>query len=190
MEARETIDELRLSVEHIAAEDELLGIIVDRLTALRQVFRSQRFVFTPGDIEFLKSLARLSDHLCAFVELREEAVDVGSVKEYEEILTRLTRTKSAFADLPVGKRVAKAIRELEEKLPAIRQNDEANRQFRLGARIHILEQNPRLCPRGHRMVIRTGKSGEFWGCTQFPWCWKTAQLTPQQGDLLTLPKDI
>jgi ssDNA-binding Zn-finger/Zn-ribbon topoisomerase 1 len=88
--------------------------------------------------------------------------------------------------------VAKTIRELGEKLPSIRENDEAKRQFRLGGRIHTLEQHPRTCPRGHLMVIRTGKSGEFWGCSQFRLCWKTAQLaqlaqlTSAQGDLLHL----
>ena len=186
MEVRQAIDDLRHSVEHVTADDELLGIIVDRLTALRQIFPSQRSIFTPGDIEFLKSLTGLSDHLRTFGELREEAVDVGSVKEYEDIVTRLSHTKSALAGFPVGNGVAKTIRELGEKLPAIRQNDEANRQFRLGGRIHTLEQNPRLCPRGHVMVIRTGKSGEFWGCSQFPSCWKTAQLTSEQSDLLNL----
>jgi hypothetical protein len=185
MEVRQTIDDLRLSVEHIAGEDELLAIIVDRLTALRQVFPFQRSVFTPGDIEFLKSLTGLSDHLRTFVELREEAVDVVSVEEYEDIVTRLTRTKGALADFPVGKRVAKSIRELDEKLPATQARNEANRQFRLGGRIHALEQTPRLCPQGHLMVIRTSTRGDFWGCSQFPVCWKTAQLTTDQRDLLT-----
>jgi hypothetical protein len=110
----------------------------------------------------------------------------GLVKEYEDILTRLTHTKSALADLLVGKRVAKAIRELDEKLPSIQARDEANRQFRLGGRIHALEQNPQLCPQGRLMVIRTGARGDFWGCSQFPLCWKTAQLIPEQGDLLNL----
>src|ERR1039458_3730965 len=173
MEVRQAIDDLRYAVEHVAVADELLGAIADRLSALRQMFPSQRSKFTPADIEFLKSLTGLSDHLRTFGEVREEAVDVGSVKEYEDIVTRLTHTKSALADLPVEKGVAKAIKDLGKKLPAIRQNDEANRQFRLGGRIHTLEQNQRLCPQGHLMVIRTGKSGEFWGCSQFPWCWKT-----------------
>lgn len=186
MEVRETIDQLRLSVESIVADDELLGVIADRLAALRQVFPSQRSVFTPEDIEFLKSLAGLSDHLRAFGELREEAVDVGSVKEYEEILTRLTHTKGGLGDFPVGKKVAKAIRELNERLPAIQARDEANRQFRLGGRIHALEQNPRFCPKGHLMVIRVGTRDAFWGCSQFPECWKTAQLTSEQGDFLNL----
>ena len=186
MEVRQTIDDLRYSVEHITAENELWGIIVDRLTALRQVFTSQRRVFTPGDIEFLQSLTGVSDHLRAFADLKEEAVDVGSVKEYEDIVTRLTHTKGALADFPVAKTVAKAMRELDETLPAIQEKDEANRQFRRSGRIHDLEQNPRLCPRNHPMVIRRGKWGNFWGCSRYPFCEKTAQLTREQGDLLNL----
>src|ERR1035438_9525324 len=111
MEVRQTIEDLRLSVEHIAAEDELIGIIVDRLMALRQVFPFQRSAFTPSDIEFLRSLTGVLDHLRAFVELKEEAVDVGSVEEYEDIVIRLTQTEGTLARLPVAKRVAKGMRE-------------------------------------------------------------------------------
>ncbi len=127
----------------------------------------------------------VSDHLRAFAELREESADVVSVKEYEDIVSRLTFTKGALADFPVGKRVAKAIRELDEKLPAIRERDEANRQFRRTGRIHDLEQNPRLCPSNHPMVIRRGEWGNFWGCSRYPFCERTAQLTPDQRDLLS-----
>src|ERR1039457_7670087 len=99
--------------------------------SLRQVFPFQRSAFTPSDIEFLRSLTGVLDHLRAFVELKEEAVDVGSVEEYEDIVTRLTQAEGTLARLPVAKRVAKAIRELGEKLPAIQERDDANRQFRL-----------------------------------------------------------
>jgi hypothetical protein len=60
MEVRQAIDDLQYSVEHIAADDELLGIIMAGLPALRQIFPSHRSTFSPGDIEFLKSLTGLS----------------------------------------------------------------------------------------------------------------------------------
>jgi hypothetical protein len=56
MEVRQVIDDLRSSLEHVTPEDELLKVIADRLTALRQSFPSHRSLFTPSDIEFLKSL--------------------------------------------------------------------------------------------------------------------------------------
>ena len=107
------------------------------------------------------------------------------MKEYEDLLIRLTRTRDVLAGLPVGKKVTEAMRELGAKLPTIQGIDEANRQFRTGARIHTLEQSSRLCSMGHLMVIRTGKRGDFWGCSHFPLCWDTAQLTHKQRDLLT-----
>lgn len=184
MEVRQAIDDLRSSLGHITAEDELLGVIADRLTALRQSYPSHRSLFTPSDIEFLKSLGAISDHLRAFIELKEELVSVSSLKEYEEIVGRLTRAKGALACFPVVRRVAKQIRGLNERLPAIRQQDEAQRQFRLNARILDLQQNPRQCPRRHPMLIREGTRGHFWGCSRYPFCCATAQLTPEEHDLL------
>ena len=43
---------------------------------------------TPGGIEFLKSLTGISEHLRAFIELSEELLNVGSLKEYRDIVMR------------------------------------------------------------------------------------------------------
>ena len=112
---------------------------------------------------------------------------MDSLKEYKEVVSRLTQTKDALAGFPVAKRVAKEIRALSEKLPAIRDQDEAQRKFRRSSRIAqlILEQNPRHCPRNHPMVIREGRRGYFWGCSRYPFCEETAQLTAEEEDALT-----
>lgn len=185
MEVRQAIDDLRSCLKRVTAEDELLGIIAARLTALRRAYPSHKSSFTPSDIEFLKSLAVISDHLRAFIELKEELADVDSLKEYEDIVSRLARAKASLAAFPVAKRIAKEIRELQEKLPAIRERDEAQHQFRLNSRILDLQRNPRLCPRRHPMVIREGTHGHFWGCSRYPFCSATAQLTQEENDLLT-----
>jgi hypothetical protein len=185
MEVRKTIDDLRFSLEHITAEEELFRAITDQLVALRRSFPSQRPLFTPTDIDFLKSLTPISDHLRAFIELKEELPNVDSLKEYTQIVSWLTHIKDALGRVPVAKRVGKEIRELNERLPAIRDKDEAQRKFRLNARIFDLEQNPRLCQRHHPMVIREGQHGYFWGCTRYPFCQETAQLASDQNDLLT-----
>ncbi|HWC99432.1 MAG TPA: topoisomerase DNA-binding C4 zinc finger domain-containing protein [Candidatus Sulfopaludibacter sp.] len=185
MDVRQVIDDLRSSLEHITAEDELLGVIADRLTALRRSYPSHRSSFTPSDIEFLKSLGGISDHLRAFIELKEELASVNSLKEYEDMVSRLTRAKDSLACFPVARRIAKEIRGLNERLPAIREQDEGQRQFRLNARILDLQRNPRLCRCHHPMVIRKGTHGHFWGCSRYPFCSATAQLTPEENALLT-----
>ncbi len=184
MEVRQAIDDLRSSLDLIIVEDELLRIIDVRLPALRRSFQSHRSAFTPNDIEFLKSLNGISAALRAFIDLREELPTVTFLKEYEDMLSRLTRVKGSLASFPVGKRIAKEIRGLHERLPAIREQDKAQRQSRLDARVRELEQHPRRCPRDHPMVIREGTHGHFWGCSRYPSCSATAQLSPLESDLL------
>ena len=100
MEVRKAIDDLRSSLEQIAGEEELFRVISDGLTALRQSFSPHRSLFAPSDIEFLKRLAEISDHLRGFIELKEELPNVDSLKEYKEVVSRLTQTKGALAELP------------------------------------------------------------------------------------------
>jgi hypothetical protein len=184
MDVRQVIDDLRSSLGHMTAEDQLLDFIDSSLSALRECYPACRSLFSANDIEFLKELILISNHLRAFMDLKEELVSVNSLKEYEEIIGRLGRVKSALANWPVAKRVAREIRELNERLPAIREQDEAQRRFRLGARISDLEQSPRRCRRGHPMVIRHGSNGYFWGCSRYPLCSANAQLTSEENDLL------
>jgi ssDNA-binding Zn-finger/Zn-ribbon topoisomerase 1 len=78
----------------------------------------------------------------------------------------------------------KEIRELNEKLPTIREQDDANRQFRINTRVLDLEQNPPYCRHNHTMVIRKGRHGYFWGCSRYPFCEEVEQLTREQKDRL------
>jgi hypothetical protein len=175
---------LRLSLETIVSEDNLLLVITERVTTLRESFPSHRRLFTPSHIEFLKSLAPVSDRLRSFIEVKEELVDVGTLAEYNAMVSRLTEIKGALGALPVRKRVMKEIRGLNERLPAIRERDGATRQARADTRIFELNQDPRHCRRNHAMVIRNGPRGYFWGCSRYPFCVEMARLTPAEKDRL------
>ncbi|MDP3000637.1 MAG: hypothetical protein Q8N47_24350 [Bryobacterales bacterium] len=186
MDVRKIIDELKVSVEHNTEEEELLHVITARLTALRQSFLSHRSLFTPSDIEFLKSLPAISDPLRLFIELKEELIDVDTLEDYTAMMGRLVEIKGRLPSCAVRKRVMKEIRELNERLPTIRAQDDAMRQVRVNARIVDLEQNPPHCRRNHAMVIREGQHGYFWGCSRYPFCGEVAQLTAEKiGRLLS-----
>ncbi|HWB96267.1 MAG TPA: hypothetical protein VG672_06180 [Bryobacteraceae bacterium] len=176
---------MRSALERTTAEGDLFTIITGRLAVLCRSFPSHRSLFTPGDIEFLQSLGGISDHLRAFIELEGELLGVDSLTEYENIVRRLVQAKNALASFPVARQVAKEIRALNERLPAIREQDEAQRKSRLEARILDWEQNPRRCLHNHAMVIRQGTHGYFWGCSRYPFCRATAQLTRAENGLLT-----
>jgi len=43
---------------------------------------------------------------------------------------------------------------------------------------NIKKENEEICPKcGHKLIIRTGKRGDFWGCTNFPKCRFTKNIS-------------
>jgi len=180
VDVRKTIDELKSSLAHSLAEETLLDTVTDGLATLRQSFASQKSSFDLSDIEFLKSLTTISTQLQEFIELKEELLDVGGLKHYTALMNRLVDLKEELAAFPISRRIRKEMRDLSEKLPAIREQDNANRQFRSDARILDLQQDPPRCSRNHTMAIREGRYGYFWGCSQYPFCEETAHVAPEQ----------
>ncbi len=181
IDVENVIGGLKFSLDSLVPEEKLLQVIIDRMTALRRSFPSQSSFFSPSHMEFLKKMASISHALVSFIELKDELADVDTLEEYTAMAGRLVRIKDTLAPFAVGMRVMKEIRELNEKLPNIRERDNANRNFRVSTRILDLEGNPpKYCPRKHAMVIRGGSEGYFWGCGKYPFCRETAQLTPEQ----------
>ena len=180
MDVQESIDDIKRALEHVVSEKELLRTIDESLTTLRGCFPSNKSLFTPERIEFLQKAAEISGHLSSFVEIEEELADVSSLKHYTFLMNQLADMKAALAPFPVCKRVRKEMRELNDKLPAIRERDDAKQQFRIDARLREMEQDPPHCGRKHAMVVREGRYGYFWGCSRYPSCQETAQFTPEQ----------
>lgn len=184
MDIQGTIDELKFFLEHSIAEEELLEAITSKLKMFREQYSLDKDSFTKDHIDFLKSLSPLSTYLCSFISLKEELIYVNSLKHYTFLTNQLVDIKNALHPFPIQKRVSKEIRELNERLPQIRQEDEIKQQSRLNARIIDLEQNPPRCPRKHTMVIREGRYGYFWGCSSYPTCQHTDVLNPDEKDKL------
>jgi hypothetical protein len=184
MDVDNAVEELRFSLENIISEDKLLFLITERLATLRQSFSSHRSLFTPSHIEFLKSLSPIADQLQSFVELREELVDVRTLDDYSAMVGRLTDIKGRLAPFAVCQRVMKEVRELNERLPTIRERDYAKQEIKANTRIIDLEQNAPHCRCNHAMVIREGRHGYFGGCSRYPFCREATQLTPEQRDRL------
>jgi hypothetical protein len=184
MDIQKSIDELRFSLEHSLKEVELLDIIRNKLTALRQTFSSNKALFTVDNVEFLKKLTPISDGLRSFIELEPELSSVNGLKHYTFLMNHLVDIRNSLRAFAICKRVDKEIRELSEKLAYVRLQDAAKQESQLNARILDLEQNPRHCSRKHQMVIREGRYGYFWGCSRYPLCQEITQLTPDEKDAL------
>jgi hypothetical protein len=180
MDFERIIDELRLSLEQVTSEEKVFDLITERLAALRQSFRSHKSQFTSSHIEFLKSVAAAAGPLQSFIELREELAYIDTLEDYTAMVGRLVNLKGKLAPFAVCQRVKKELRELNEKLPAIREQDEGKRQVMVNTRIIDLERHAPRCRRNHAMAIREGPYDYFWGCSRYPFCGEATQLTPEQ----------
>ena len=178
VEAR--IVDLRSLLGTAVAENDLLAAITERLAVLRQSFPAHKSSFTQSHIDFLRDVAGLVEPLKLFIDMKEELDDVGTIKDYQDIIRRLVDLKGRLAPHAVSKRIAREIRRLNESLPGIMNREEANRSFRFAARIIEMEKKPRACGRKHAMVIRVGSHGYFWGCSRYPFCQETALLSSEE----------
>jgi hypothetical protein len=147
MEVLAAIHELRSSLEHLTSEEDLLTAIGHGLASLRAAFPARREEFTPASIEFLRGLEPIFEALRRFVLLKGDLPAIASLGECEGALNQLVAIRDALAGLPVAGRPAKEIRDLLERLPAIRANESAHRSFRFhsGAPAYpmALRQGPR-----------------------------------------------
>ena len=119
---------------------------------------------------------------CSFLELEAELSDVSSIGQYIVVVQQLVGIKNALGTSPIATRVRTAIRDLQERLPQIRELDDQKSKSQLNARIAELERDSPRCVDGHSMVVRQGPEGSFfWGCSFFPSCRKTKRLTREQS---------
>ena len=82
----------------------------------------------------------------------------------------------ALADYAVAERAIEELEALPAVLPAIQaeeQDEEEARKQRV-----LREAAP--CPAGHPMSLRRGKRGMFWGCTEYPTCRETRELSADE----------
>lgn len=167
------------------AEESLLETIEEKLKLLREAYLSNKHLFTPEDVRFLKDLGgRIRKQLLSFIELKEELSNVDSIEEYLSLERRLVGVKTELQGLAVCQRVSKEIRGLHERLPQIKEQNEINRQSKISARIREIEGNAPRCRKGHLMVVREKEGSYFWGCSKYPSHTETKPLSAKEEEYL------
>lgn len=185
MNVQDTVDELKQSLDSTVSEEKLLDTLNSRLAVLREDYPSNKHLFTQEHIGFLRQLNVLSEQLRLFIELKEDLSDVEDVQTYTRLMKQLTALEKRFGGLAVCRRVSKEIRELNEKLPHIQHQKRIKDNAKITGRIYELERNSKLCPKGHKMLVRKSKNGYFWGCSKYPVCQFRKPLSAKDRDRLS-----
>ncbi len=166
-------------------EIELRGFLEEKLTVLRDYYRSDSRQFTKDQQEFLADVStRLLPSIRLFIEMKDELLEVDSLEEFYFLKSKLKTILGDLEGVAVRLRVDKELKDLINRRHSIQEEDASNLRFRFTMRKEELNREAPLCDRGHKMEIRKGRFGFFWGCRTFPFCDSWKPLTYSQKDSL------
>jgi hypothetical protein len=167
-----TISELRTSLAEVADERELLEILGAGLDRLRALYRHDRAAFADGDVAYLKGIARIVEAIAAFTEILDGLPPAPDGAQLAAARARLHAVEPLLAPFAVGGRVSEELRARAARPHDAPGAPDVPRELpveepRVGAK---------LCPEGHRMVVRRGPGGRYWECSRHPDCPAMAEI--------------
>ncbi len=179
---RQHLDDLDACLQSLRDPLALAAALPPQLQELRALYPAHRAAFSAADIRLLKRIPAIIEAAEDFSDL---AGDVAGVRGDGEILSYL----EALQDLRVilqgaalELRVRREIRVLQQRSPG------AAARVKAATRVHrlrALELQAWPCRCGEVMTLRQPKSGgQYWGCSTYPRCAYTHQLTDKQKAFL------
>ena len=106
---------------------------------------------------------------------------ISDSDDANEVIGRLYPLVESLDGLAVAGRVRKEIRELLERAREMPTRAASKKSAALSKGIQrLLAQAPTCRKCGSKMVVREGNGSFFWGCSTFPKCWSTRQLTKSE----------
>ena len=183
------IEALRNALLTTVAERDVIDVIDRAVPVLRDAYRSGPGEFSEPDIAFLRQVTDCRRALGTFVDVLESLNEARDVDDLLNAKVALSSVEEACSGFAVAKRVAKEQRELNERMPAAVRIEVVNRLAARTARRTAAEAAMnRRCPDRHRMVVRDGRNGPFWGCSWYradgSGCTATANLTDDERSQL------
>ena len=170
MELESMVAAVRSILTDAANEERAYRLMKAWLVILRDKYHSNPKQFSEEQLEFLKRVRSMMLALQRFMILLEELDDSIDLDEYNQAVQELRLIGEAVGDAAVSRRVRKEIRQLIERRGEVLQYEKSRENARLTDQILKLEETAAPCPwnEHHRLQIRQGKNGYFWGCSEFP----------------------
>jgi hypothetical protein len=155
-----------------------------RLVVLREAYKRNKKIFSSEQIQWLQDVRAKGEIIQSFIELKEEFELANDTQDFQDLLAKLSQLRQSLHGTGVARRIDKEIRSLRERFPDLLQNEAIAKATMQISVINELDRKAPTCPRGHKMTIRSGPTGYFWGCSEFPNCFTSQQLScEQQGQI-------
>lgn len=183
--APDLIAEIHSALDSNTREFELLALIENRLTVLRQRYKTHRNEFSSEGIEFLRSLSPLQEALREFGETIDEKDWVRTRDDAQEIASRFSDLAELLSPYLVSKRAEMEIRDVLAKAKTLPFAAVSAGEAEFKRRFFALESTAKPCLKcGAKMVLRESQYGYFWGCSTFPRCFSRKWLTKEESEQL------
>lgn len=177
------INSLRIVFASEVSENRLVDAIDVSMKMLQATNLQNNDLFSESDANFLQKAGDVKYVLKLFIDTLEDIEDVYDESDYLVVSKKLNAINAALQGMPVAGRVAKEIRQLQERLPDLRKREVIENSANLErVKKRIITESPK-CSKGHVMVLREFPQ-YFWGCSNFPWCKETKQLSQNHKKML------
>jgi hypothetical protein len=167
-----TISELRTSLAEVADERKLLEVLGAGLERLRALYRHDRAAFADGDVAYLKGIARIVEAIVAFTETLDGLPPFSDGAQLAAARVRLRAVEPLLAPFAVGGRVSEELR--ARSAPSL--DSPGAPEPPRPRPVEEPRVEAKICPEGHRMVVRRGLDGRYWECSRHPDCPATADI--------------
>jgi hypothetical protein len=184
MEPHETIKKIEICLKENQSSENIFDIIEKSLNLLRNYYSKNRMAFSDTQINYLKNIAEINKTLKRYIDLKSYINMISSTESYIELDNEFKQLQVYFKNYAIVHDIGESKRRLKSRIPDINMSHEKKEEKDLIYKILSLEKNAPNCPRGHQMTIRQGEYGYFWGCSSFPNCHHTKNLSMKEEDYL------
>lgn len=188
---------IKIKLESEANEDLLASYLTKQLEDLRLEFKIDKNQFDGEDLEYLKHLGNLLDGFDDFKAIQKEisAAKTKTREAYEELWLDLNDLAEIFAGTLFEKKLRTSQRQLNQYksfAPAAKsKNTFPTKKLSytdIAEKLKELNKSKDKCPNhnkcGGYLKAKTGVLGVFWGCSSYPQCEYSEDLTEEQNDYL------
>jgi hypothetical protein len=184
MEPNETINKIELCLKENRSSENTYDIIENSLNLLRNYYKANRKAFSDAQINYLKNIAETNKTLKRYIDLKNYINMISSTESYFELDSEFKELQTHFKEYAIVHDIGESRKKLKNRIPDIDKYYEKKKEEDLNYKIIILEKNALKCIMGHQMTIRRGEYGYFWGCSSFPNCHHTKNLSMKEEDYL------
>ncbi|MDG1480264.1 MAG: topoisomerase DNA-binding C4 zinc finger domain-containing protein [Myxococcota bacterium] len=181
-EVRQSLDALDACLQEHRDALVLAEALPPLLAQLRALYPVHRTAFSAADIRLLKRIPAIVEAAEDFSDLAGDVPGVRGDGEILSYLEALQELRVLLQGTALELRVRREIRVLQQRAPG------AAARVKAATRVHrlrALELQAWPCRCGEVMTLRQPKSGgQYWGCSTYPRCEYTHQLTDKQKAFL------